>query len=78
MKKKITTIFETAYKRGHDSLVLSALGCGAFRCPAKGIAEIFNEVIQEYDGYFNVILFAIYPGNNNLEIKQSKTKTLVK
>jgi uncharacterized protein (TIGR02452 family) len=32
-RKKIETLFAVAYKNGHDSLVLSALGCGAFRNP---------------------------------------------
>jgi hypothetical protein len=32
-RKKIETLFAIAYKNGHDSLVLSALGCGAFKNP---------------------------------------------
>jgi hypothetical protein len=32
-RKKIETLFAIAYKHGHDSLVLSALGCGAFKNP---------------------------------------------
>jgi uncharacterized protein (TIGR02452 family) len=32
-RKKIETLFVIAYKNGHDSLVLSALGCGAFKNP---------------------------------------------
>ncbi len=32
-RKKIETLFAIAYKNGHDSLVLSAFGCGAFKNP---------------------------------------------
>ncbi len=32
-RKKIEALFAIAYKNGHDSLVLSALGCGAFKNP---------------------------------------------
>jgi len=32
-RKKIETLFAVAYRNGHDSLVLSALGCGAFKNP---------------------------------------------
>ena len=32
-RKKLETLFAIAYKNGHDSLVLSALGCGAFKNP---------------------------------------------
>jgi uncharacterized protein (TIGR02452 family) len=32
-RKKIETLFAVAYKNGHDTLVLSALGCGAFKNP---------------------------------------------
>jgi uncharacterized protein (TIGR02452 family) len=32
-RKKIETLFAVAYKNKHDSLVLSAFGCGAFKNP---------------------------------------------
>ena len=32
-RKKIENLFAIAYKQGHDSLVLSAFGCGAFKNP---------------------------------------------
>lgn len=38
-----------ARSNGHDSIVLSAFGCGAFRNPPREIAGIFQEVIaSEY------------------------------
>ena len=58
-KNKIRLIFQVAYKNGHDSLVLGALSCGAWRGPVKHISMLFNEVIKEYAGMFKLIRFAI-------------------
>ncbi len=57
--KKIEMIFKTAIIHGHDSIVLSAYGCGAFKCPPKKVAEIFNDIIKLYKKYFKCIMFAI-------------------
>lgn len=59
MKDKVRMIFKTALKYNHDSLVLSAHGCGAWGCPAEEISKIYKNVINEFDGYFNLICFAI-------------------
>ncbi len=56
---KICMIFKTAIKYGHDSLVLSALGCGAFKWPAEQVANLFKRAIDEYGSYFKEIVFAI-------------------
>jgi len=61
---KIRTIFRIAHMAGHDSLVLSALGCGAFANPPAHIAELFHQVIDQ-DGLrrvFRLIDFAILDG----------------
>lgn len=59
MKEKIRGIFKIGLKHGHDSLVLGAFGCGAFKNPPEQVAEIFREIIEEYMGYFKRIVFAI-------------------
>ena len=51
-RKKIENIFAIAYHHKHDSLVLSALGCGAFKNPPGHIAQLFLSVIQQYAGFF--------------------------
>jgi len=61
MKKKIELIFLLGIANGHNSLVLSALGCGAFKNPPEDIVEIFNEMLQKYKRFFKVITFAIIP-----------------
>ena len=59
MKKKIDMIFKCAYVFGHDSLILSALGCGAWGGPTHDIAFLFEEVAKKYNKCFRHILFAV-------------------
>lgn len=63
MKNKMRMIFKVAYGQGNDSLVLSAWGCGAFHCPARHVAGLFKEVLEEFEGCFKVVIFAILGGN---------------
>jgi uncharacterized protein (TIGR02452 family) len=63
-RKKIENIFAIAYHHGHDCLVLSAFGCGAFKNPPNHIAMIFKSVIEQYAGYFKIIYFSIIDDHN--------------
>jgi uncharacterized protein (TIGR02452 family) len=66
MKKKIQCIFELAYTKKHENLVLSAFGCGAYGNPPEQIAKLFKEVIeQDFSGCFRNIVFAIYDDHNS-------------
>jgi uncharacterized protein (TIGR02452 family) len=60
-KSKIRQIFDIAIENGHDSLVLSAFGCGAYKTPPTEMAKLFKEVIEskKYKGAFKAIHFAI-------------------
>jgi len=58
---KLSTVFQTAFNKGHDVLVLSAFGCGAYKNPQKQIVEIFNKLIEQYGHLFKFITFAIIP-----------------
>jgi uncharacterized protein (TIGR02452 family) len=64
MRKKIENIFSIAYHNQHDSLVLSALGCGAFKNPPDHVAQLFSSVIEQYAGFFKLIVFAIIDDHN--------------
>lgn len=61
---KIRTIFRIGQAHFHDSLVLSALGCGAFANPPAHIAKLFHQVIEEdeFRNKFRLIDFAILDG----------------
>lgn len=66
VKNKIRTIFRIGLLHGHDSLVLGALGCGAFRNPPSHIARLFHEVIdeKEFKNKYRLLLFAILDDHN--------------
>lgn len=72
MLKKIRMLFEIAYENGNDSLVLSAWGCGAFHCPVEHVAELFRDVVKEYDGCFRKVSFAIVDSNYEPFVKSYK------
>jgi uncharacterized protein (TIGR02452 family) len=59
LKQKIKTIIQIAVQFKHDTVILGALGCGAWRNPAKHVAEIFKDVLREYDGTMLNFYFAI-------------------
>jgi uncharacterized protein (TIGR02452 family) len=65
-KEKIRTILRICGTYGHDALVLSAFGCGAFRNPPNHMAELFKEVFgePEFKGRFRMIVFAIIDDHN--------------
>lgn len=64
-KDKIIGFFKVALLNGHDSMVLGALGCGAYSNPVDEIVQIFKEVCELYDGSFKKIVFAIIEDKNS-------------
>ena len=61
---KMRTILRIGMANFHDSLVLSAMGCGAFANPPAHIAKLFHQVIEEeeFRDHFRLIDFAILDG----------------
>lgn len=59
MKKKIDSIFRIAILHKHRNLVLGALGCGAYHNPVDDVIELFNDAIQQFDMFFDNIIFAV-------------------
>jgi uncharacterized protein (TIGR02452 family) len=59
MYAKIESIFQMALLHGHDTLVLGALGCGAYGNPLGIIIDIFKGHMATYAKYFKKIAFAI-------------------
>lgn len=66
IKNKIRTIFRMGLENGHDSLVLGALGCGAYRNPPRHVAQLFHEVMDEpeFKNRYRLIVFAILDDHN--------------
>lgn len=58
---KIRTILRLGLHHGNDSLVLGALGCGAFHNPPEQVAVLFKEVLgeAEFKNKYRRIIFAI-------------------
>ena len=71
LKEKIRTILRIGALKGHDSLVLGALGCGAFCTPPAQMARLFHEVLdeQEFQGRFSKIVFAIIDSSSSNNYK---------
>jgi uncharacterized protein (TIGR02452 family) len=65
MEMKIASIFQVAYSQGHDSIVLGALGCGAFGNPPEHICDIFMKQINNVGNSFKSIVFAILDFEND-------------
>ena len=58
LKKKIRLLFQIASAHGHDTLVLGAWGCGAWRNPPVHIAHVFREMLREFSGVMHTVVFA--------------------
>lgn len=71
LRIKIRTILQLAYHNRNDSVVLGAIGCGAFKNPSVHVAEIFKEVLAEYHGVFRRIHFAILKNIDDMYIMKS-------
>ena len=60
LRIKIETILQLASRSGHTKIILGALGCGAWRCPAYDVAHIFKDVLlTTFSGVFEKVIFAI-------------------
>ena len=59
MRQTIENIFKVGYLHNKETLVLGALGCGAYHNPPLIIISIFNEFLKKYDGCFKNIVFAV-------------------
>ena len=67
IRHKIRTILRIGLIHGHDSLVLGALGCGAFCNPPGQTARLFHEVLleKEFADKYRHISFAILEDHNS-------------
>lgn len=65
MKKKIESIFIIGILNGVDSLVLGALGSGAYNNPPQEVAKIYKECLTKYSKYFKKIVFGILSVRDN-------------
>lgn len=66
-RNKIRAILRVGLIKGHDSLVLGAFGCGAFKNPPSEMALLFKEVLKEAEfvDRYRLILFTILSDHND-------------
>lgn len=65
MYKVIENILSCAYINGNKSIVLGALGCGAFNNDAHECAYIFKDIINRYYHLFDNIYFAVLSNDSH-------------
>jgi len=65
-KQKIRAILNIGLNHGHDSLVLSAFGCGAFANPPEHVSLLFAQVLAEerFRNRFRRVVFSIIDDHN--------------
>lgn len=76
MRLRIDLILRYAALESYDTLILGALGCGAFRNPPEDIAHMFKTAIDKHGGYFKKIVFAVLSRDKNKNY-QTFTEVLV-
>lgn len=68
LRKKLRLIFQIANRNGNDSLVMGAMGCGAWRNPPHEVARIIREeedrdaqsvALDGHTGHTGVVVFEI-------------------
>ncbi len=66
-KTRLRTILKIAIAQNHTTLVLSAIGCGAFANPPAHIAALFQEIFEEieFKNVFETVVFAIFNDHNS-------------
>jgi len=66
VKVKIRLMFKLAAVKGHDAIVLSAWGCGAYANPPLCIATAFKAVLEEeeFSNCLQRVVFSIFNDQN--------------
>lgn len=74
LREKILLVLRLAAAHGVTSLVLGAMGCGAYACPPRAVAQEMKTALErgEFSGWFETIAFAVYAagpsGQENFDI----------
>ena len=75
--ERVERIYQVAIDQGHESMLLGALGCGAFKNPVEEVVQVFKDMNEKYNGYFKQIDFAVLSeeGNPNYTVFNDKLST---
>lgn len=61
---RLRLILQIAAAKGHDAVVLGAMGCGAWGNPPRAVARVFARVLPEFNSVFKKIVIAILNTNH--------------
>ena len=59
LREKVRAMLSVCAEHGHDSVVLGAIGCGAFQHDPRTVAKLFEELLKKEFRVFRVAIFAI-------------------
>lgn len=70
LREKIKLAYRMAGHDGKQVLVLGAIGCGAYGCPPRHVAEEMKEILfdEEFVGWFKEVIFAVYPAGRTGQV----------
>ena len=72
---------EIAKVNRNEVVILGAFECSAFQNPPEVVAEAYCKLLEEFDGGFEIIEFAVYcpPSNTtNFDVFEKKIKAYTK
>ncbi|KAF8586454.1 hypothetical protein K439DRAFT_1387181 [Ramaria rubella] len=67
LRGKIRLVLRMAAHNAQDRLVLGAMGCGAYGCPSRFVANEMKAILldDEFKGWFKEVVFAVYSSASN-------------
>ena len=60
MKRRMKIALAIFADKGCSTIILGAFGCGVFRNDPANVAMWWNELLSEYGGHFNNIVFSVF------------------
>jgi len=63
LREKIRLAYRMSGHNGKHVMILGAMGCGAYGCPPRQVAEEMKAILfdEEFAGWFKEVVFAVYP-----------------
>ena len=65
MKRRMKIALAIFADKGCDTIVLGAFGCGVFGNNPADVALWWNELLHEYGGHFDKVVFSVYDRSRN-------------
>lgn len=69
MKRRMTKVIKLFASKGTKVLILGAFGCGVFGNDPNMIAHIWKDILDDYGGQFDKIVFSILGDTNTANYK---------